>query len=320
MSTQSSSFKKLQSQYGRCCMISISLILLGLCGAIVCNFSIGSAYLAFIVSMVLYAVAIVYQLLITVKAAGTAKKEDLSQDEKMSLNKFTFRLCAFVIGCAIVQISISFPLVTLPWLFTQRIIAVGWLENAWLPGAITLAVCLYLWWFLDTTAIIKGYWKRQPVNKSEKAVRTRYILWAVVLMLAVFLLQLLFNCIPIDTLAGGNTFQSWDEFVAFMELPRDEWGNVVDRWLDHKIPFFDEEETTVLCEYIPMNYSVHHTTLSENSTHLPVTVYTNLQMLDAEALQKNVKLLLYALYLAIPIFTIGFYFWNHKLNKKHATN
>lgn len=315
MTTQSNTLSRLKAQYGKCCCISLSFLLLGLLAAIGCNYAIGSAYLGFIASLVIYLAAAAYQLLLTRKAFSAAKKVHLEEAERMSLRKFIFRMCCLVVGCAAVQIAACTPLVTLPWEFSQQIIAIGWLENAWLPSIIVIAVSVYVWWFLDTTAIIKGYWKRERISRKVKNARLRHLLSGVAVLLVVLLAQLLFNCIPVDTLAGGNTYRSWDDFVAFMESPQDEWGNSVDRWLDSKTQVYAEDGTTMLCEYVEMNYSVDHIVYSDKEDLLPVTVFTNQQLKSAQTLQKNVNLFLYALYIVIPIAAAAFYLWKQKNSK-----
>lgn len=312
MVSQKSSLLRLKQQYVKCCCISLSILLLGLIAAVICNYGVGSAYLAFIVSCILYAAAIVYQILITVKAASSTKKVALEESDRMNLNKFTFRMCSLVLVCSAALIAASFPLITLPWSFSQQIIAVGWLESAWLPSVITIAVCSYVWWFLDTTAIAKGYWKRQQLSRKVKQMQLRYFLAAVIALLAVLLIQLVFNCIPMDTLAGGNTYRSWDDFVVFMEQPQDEWGNHVDRWLDDKTRLYTDDGNTVLCEYVKMNFSIDHITYSDRDNKLPVTVYTNRQMKNAQTLKTNANLFLYALYIVIPLTVTAFYFWKRK--------
>ncbi len=312
MTTQSAPLLRLKKQYNKCCCVCLSILLLGLLAAVVCNYAIGSAYLGFLVSLAIYLAAAAYQIILTRKAFSALEKASLEESQKMELRKYTFRMCALVIGCIAVQTAACSPLVTLPWAFSQRIIAIGWLEAAWLPCVITTGVCAYLWWFLDTTAIIKGYWKREQTPRREKHTRRRYLLFGVIALLAVLLTHLLFNCIPMDTLAGGNTYRSWADFAEFMESPQDEWGNTVDRWLDGKTQLYAKDGTTVLCEYAPMNFSVDHIVYSENEDLLPVTVFTNRQMQNAQATRKNINLFLCALYIAIPLADAAFYFWKEK--------
>ncbi len=309
-------FQQLKQKYGICSAISLGALLLGLIAAIVCNFAIGSAYLGFILGASLYALAAAYQLFITVKALKAGKQANLEAQQHMELTRFTCRLCGLVLGCAVVLTAVCSPLIILPWAFDQQIIAIGWLEFGWLPSLIALGVCGYLWWFLDTTAIIKGYWKHRRVARKVQHTRKRYVLIAAAAMLVVLLVQLVFNSIRLDTLAGGNTFYTWEDFVSFMQQPRDEWDNYVERDLDEKTLFYAQDGTTVLCEYFKMNYSVHHISYREQEDQLPITVYTNMQMDNAETLQSNLNLVMYALYLVIPIAVLGYYFWKFSYQKQ----
>lgn len=305
-------FNQMKEQYNRCCWISSGIILLGFLCGIFCNYVVISAYLGFILACICYLAAIVYHAMITLKAFQSADKSSLDVHEKKTLRKYIFRLCCLIVGISVTHIATATPLITLPWEFNQRLIAVGWVEAAWLPGVIAIAVCLYGAWFANVTAIGKGYWDRESVTQKEKAIRSRYLLITVLLMLSVLFLQLILYCIPQDVLAGGNTYRSWEDFAAFMELPRDEWGNVVDRWLDRKTQLYAEDGTTVLCEYVEMNFSINHIAYSDSADKLPVTVYTNLQMKNAETFRTNANFFFCALYVVILIMMPMIYFWKRK--------
>lgn len=305
-------FLSIKQQYSTQCLISGGLLLLGIAGVSISNFAIGSAYLGFIVGCIFFLAAIVFQVVITVKAAPRIEKDTMELSQRQELRKFAFRTSALIIGSAIVLAVACIPLITLPWMFSQKLILVGWLEEGWKPALITLCVCAYVAWFLDITAMGKRYWVRKKLSKQERNIRNRYMLVSTALLLSVFLIQLLFNCISLDALAGGHTFETWDDYRDFMELPRDEWGNTVDRSLDRTEQVYAYDDETLLCEYTPLNFSIHHTEYSIEKDLLPVTVYTNRQVKDAERLQSNVNVLLISLYILIAIGTPAVYFWKKR--------
>ncbi len=205
-------------------LIASGIAVVGLLGAMLCNFGFNRANIGFIVGCILFLAAAVCET-IFVKLAFASVSDEAFEGDSLNLFKKSFFDEAYR---TYVVIAVIFA-ATLPLSFLNAYLgltAESWLIYGLLFGLIALLICGIVKIVANRVALRKGIFdlpekEREKMRKLFKHDRKYLIILACVLLVT-FIGQAVFNEFAYDLLAGPSyTFDSVDDFVEFMETPTD---------------------------------------------------------------------------------------------------
>lgn len=322
--------------------VCIGLSVLGLIGAMICNFGFLRAYIGFMVGCVFFVAAVICQIGFIFADLSGLDEEMVTPAELVAHREHTVKLACGSFGTTLVLLAACIPLIVFPWDTYQGLEAGSWLGYGLLFGAIGFGVYLVaacaVKWSLTKNALI--YTGEKP--KARQALKVRFVRLGVLVFAGLFIGQLvLVSCLP-DLLKQGVRFDDWDSFKAFMETPVSEeeyvdygFGSVsVDIAPTDEVPlpdreYFDEfgnsidepmqqilgEDGTVLCQYYHRNQSISSWTYSVSDPDDPrITVYTTSEMRRVDSLMEDNILPAYCL--LYPLSALVLYYFYRKNAKK----
>lgn len=302
--------------------ISLSLAILGLIAAMICNFAFLRARLGFLVGSVFYVAAAVCLIIFLIQSQAAIDDNTFDPGELNACRLAFFRIAAPVFSAQLIILMAS-----IPFLFVDDAY-MGLSFGSWLLyGAIFAALGAILALVIRNLLLL-SMTKRGSLHVEEKVLgRTRLKLRLfrsfLLVAAALFLIQLILNEI---TLVPGTSFDNWEDYKAFMETPMtaDSYGTMNAEPMapapDGEITYYDEfgneiteEEANteqvigpggeVLCTYIWRNRAVFRITYPGTEDMLPVTVYTA----DHLARENQLKQLLNISYLALYVIAAAWF-------------
>ena len=296
------------TRYQICSMISGTVALVGLIGAMILNFGFLKAHVGFFVGCIFFLVAALCQVSFQILGRRAIAMED-APEELMKPARRTLALGGeLVFGLIFILLAVCLPLIVLPNGAFLGLTVKGWLKYG---GLLYCPIAAALW--LAGCAILnlrKGYWQRIDWRSPRSRLRLKWLRKGILLLLAVLALHLGSTALLSQNyhlIVWGRKFDNWDDFRRYMELPRDADGTdltflavegtgdntryiyenqdgaaIVYRKseISHKIYASAEEEAAgnePLVRYRHLNKQIHSIRLSRGG--LPVQVFTQLQIL-----------------------------------------
>ena len=304
--------------------ISIGLAVLGLIGAMICNFGFLRAYIGFMVGCVFFVAAVVCQVGFIFTNLSGLDEEMVSPAELTAHREHTVKLACGSLGTVLVLLALSLPLIVFPWDTYQGLEAGTWAGHGLIYGAVGFCAALAASCAVKWALTKRGLICTEERAKARQALQIRFIRIGVIATVCLFIGQLLVVSLLPDMLKQGIRLDDWDSFKALMETPvsdqaytdygfgsaaveieatvqvapwpdeeyYDEFGNPIDEPLEQ----ITDEDGTVLCEYYHRNESVSSWTYSLRDPEDPqITVYTTAELRRVNSLMENIILPAYCL-------------------------
>lgn len=301
------------------CLISGTVALVGLIGAMILNFGFLRAYVGFFVGCIFFIVAALCQTIFQILGHKAITTEDVPEELLRSARRTLALSAELVFGLIFALFAICLPLIVLPNGVFHGLTAMSWLKYGCvfvLPvAALGLAGCAIL-------NRRKGYWERIDWKSPRNRLRLKWLKKGILLLLAVLVLHLGSTALLSQNyhlIVRGRKIDNWDDFRRYMELPRDvdgteltfeslnsngddtnyfyinqDGGLVVFQKseISHKIYATAEAEEAgewPLVQYRHLNKQIH--TVRLNRGGLPVQVFTQLQIIIVRLITLCVHLL-----------------------------
>ena len=308
------------TRYQICSMISGTVALVGLIGAMILNFGFLKAYVGFFVGCIFFIVAALCQTIFLILGRRAIAMEDVPEEVLKPARRTLALGTELIFGLILVLFAVCLPLILLPNGAFLGLTVKGWLKYG---GLLSCPIAAALWLAGCTVLNLrKGYWKRIDWRSPRNRLRLKWLRKGILLLLAVLALHLGSTTLLSQNyhlLLRGRKFDNWDDFRRYMELPRDgdgteltflavegtgdntryiyenqEGAAIVYRKseVSHKIYATAEDEAAgnqPLVRYRHLNKQIH--TVRLNRGGLPVQVFTQLQMLIARIITLCVHLL-----------------------------
>lgn len=288
------------------CLISGTVALVGLIGAMILNFGFLRAYVGFFVGCIFFIVAALCQTIFQILCRKAIAMEDVPVELLRPARRTLALGAELVFGLILVLFVICLPLVVLPAGTFRGLTVESWLEYGSFFGFIAATVWLTGCTVLNTR---KGYRKKIDWRSPRNRLRLKWLKKGLLLLLTVLVLHLGSTALLSQNyhlIVRGRKFDNWDDFRRYMELPRDVDGTELTflavegtgdstryiyenqdgaaivyhkSQISHKIYATAEDEAAgnqPLVRYRHLNRQIH--TVRPNRSGLPVQVFTQLQI------------------------------------------
>ena len=297
------------SQYQSRTSIAMGLSVAGIIVALICNLAFLKAVLGFLLGAIFFVAALICQVIFKNRAFFSVEDSGLDEAELSRFKRNVIVLAQKSIGLTVAFIGFTFPLVLVDayaGLTADSMLLLGLISTA----AFLLAYAIFLY-FYNASLLQKGVFRleeQEAANYEHNRALKRRCARILVLLLAITGLAHYYATdyhSPFYPM-NGTTFTDYESFSAFMEqdVPYEYRLNnntlVIEQLVPDSTVYYDENgnETSeenalrrtlfdkkgnVVCEYTARNRSVssmHYTV--EDTTILPITVYTFEDLADAK--------------------------------------
>lgn len=287
-------------------LIALGVGLLGLIGAMICNFGFLRAYIGFFLGCGFYVAAGILEASFAALAFSAVKCDDFPAAQLESHRRELQKTTLLVSGVIALLFVLTLPLLTQCYDAYWGITGETWLSFALGYGLMAAGLFLVGLWVYQGIRLRKVGDSTEPSvvrARKQRALQKRTVLWVALVMVLTATGQSVFNTlVSPTTFADGIVFQTMEAFRAFAETPTANLavgypvGAVpnLDNWSDSQefaTQYYDmfgnvitEEEalTRYLFEegnkdykYIHRNESIARICPSGDTGYFPVTVYTH---------------------------------------------
>lgn len=296
--------KSTLSQYKGKTYLAMGVSVVGLMAALVCNLAFLKAVLGFFLGAVFFTASIVYQAILVNRAFF--RVEDAGLDTGVLAH---YRQSVIALAQRSIGLTAALTGFTLPLLMVDAYVGLR-AGSLLLLGTVSAAVFLLIYavvlYFLNASLVKRGVYAL-----SEKAAAIYHHNHRLKRTCAIALLLLLTVTAVAHTFATsiwgpytimrGTTFHDYDSFIAYMEqdIPAessaldspntqigestyvDECGNKITPSEAHTVRLEDKNGVTV-CEFVQRNRRAHLRYTPKDGTILPITVFTDDDLQEAQ--------------------------------------
>lgn len=296
--------KSTLSQYKGKTYLAMGVSVVGLMAALVCNLAFLKAVLGFFLGAVFFTASIVYQAILVNRAFF--RVEDAGLDTGVLAH---YRQSVIALAQRSIGLTAALTGFTLPLLMVDAYVGLR-AGSLLLLGTVSAAVFLLIYavvlYFLNASLVKRGVYAL-----SEKAAAIYHHNHRLKRTCAIALLLLLTVTAVAHTFATsiwgpytimrGTTFHDYDSFIAYMEqdIPAessaldspntqigestyvDEYGNEITPIEAHTVRLEDKNGVTV-CEFVQRNRRAHLRYTPKDGTILPITVFTDDDLQEAQ--------------------------------------
>ena len=270
--------------------IAMGISGIGLITALICNLFFYRGLLGFLLGSVFFLAGIVCQTVFLNRAMFSVDDEEFSDLPELNRFKRTaIRLAEQSVGLTACLIGFTAPLALL---MTENIS--GGLDGESMLGlgligaGIALVLSALTYRILNARFLRRGVYtmeqkEAQVYTYNGRLMRRCILIFAAVLAATLVLWLAVSAYWDVIRLAEGKVFTDYESFAAFMEQDADPYGGSAIRVPVDSIHDGQEDipretlldgEGNVLISYIPRNESVSLIDWADNSSRLPITVYT----------------------------------------------
>ncbi len=303
-------------------ILSVGLVILGVFGAMLCNFGFLRSYIGFWIATVFFLAAQLWQLVVSVQTQAQISNADLPEDRMRDLQTGISGTKNLVQTLCWASFGWTLPLFT----FGETYAGLNW-DTLFPAGMIFAALCAAAYWLLTwLLGLIRRLRQGQGLTNIEKLVMKRLLLVILILALCLGGSLLIFS-LDYKLFAKPQVFDSWDAFQSHMETPvtyhglpmtfletwpaEDQYGEPIHNPVyifttqdGSQVELWDIEQRTVenaqghvLCTYRQWNCSIAEVVPNQDSTDtlLPVACYTYESMEQVHQIYSLIVLLLFLL-------------------------
>lgn len=250
-------FESTKTKFNVKCIVSISIAIMSLILAGLCNIATVRAYIAFWFASVFFVGAMMTAVICWVLSLSSVKNAEMDGELVGKLRSFIFKRGLATVLCIFVIWSTTLPLVTMVKDANFGLISRYWLMYGTLYGVIAAAICLGVYSFINTLFNIKtadSDTKAKLIKKFK--IRIKYILIGFAVVVTTFLVQAYINNEDtefIKKMSECVAFDDLEEFEVFIETPS---KNNNDTDVDFRRQFIIDGNGDILLEYYHKNYDV----------------------------------------------------------------
>ncbi|MCH5199016.1 MAG: helix-turn-helix domain-containing protein [Oscillospiraceae bacterium] len=207
-------------------IISLGIAIIGLIVSMICNFGFNRARIGFLIGCILFLAAILLEIIFSIYAFSVSNSDDFFGENINGFKKFLIMKCRNTF-CAIFCIfAFSLPLVYLAYDAYCGIYFDSWLIQGLICFFAGAAICIFSWWIIKYILSKKGILVLSEAEKIRFKIQKRTVLAASIVLAATVFCQLVFNsCVSYTVFSKGTAFSDINEFIEFMETPKDEYSD-----------------------------------------------------------------------------------------------
>ncbi len=296
--------KSTLSQYKGQTYLTMGVSVVGLMAALVCNLAFLKAVLGFFLGAVFFTASIVYQAILVNRAFF--RVEDAGLDTGVLAH---YRRSVIALAQRSIGLTVALTGFTLPLLMVDAYVGLR-AGSLLLLGTVSAAVFLLIYavvlYFLNASLVKRGVYAL-----SEKAAAIYHHNHRLKRTCAIVLLLLLAVTAVAHTFATsiwgpytimrGTTFHDYDSFIAYMEqdIPADssalnspntqigesiyvdEYGNEITPSEAYTVRL-EDKNGVIVCEFVQRNRRAHLRYTPKDGTILPITVFTDDDLQEAQ--------------------------------------
>ena len=205
-------------------IISVGIAIVGLLGAMLCNFGFNRASIGFIVACILYIAAVICQSIFVKLAYASIADEEFESEKWEHCKRDLFNTAFLTYAVILTVFVVTLPLAFLLGNAYLGLVAETWLTYGLVYGIISVFLCAVFKAFSERLALRLRVYTLSENEKahSDKVFRfdKKMISVLVLIVCITFVIQIGFSSFfSIEMFSKGRTFDSVDEFVEFMETP-----------------------------------------------------------------------------------------------------
>lgn len=296
--------KSTLSQYKGQTYLAMGVSVVGLMTALVCNLAFLKAVLGFFLGAVFFTASIVYQAILVNRAFF--RVEDAGLDTGVLAH---YRRSVIALAQRSIGLTTALTGFTLPLLMVDAYIGLR-AGSLLLLGTVSAAVFLLIYavvlYFLNASLVKRGVYALSEkaaaiYHHNHRLKRTCAIV--LLLLLAVTAVAHIFatSIWGPYTIMRGTTFHDYDSFIAYMEqdIPADssalnspntqigestyidEYGNEITPSEAHTVRL-EDKNGVIVCEFVHRNRRAHLRYTPKDGTILPITVFTDDDLQEAQ--------------------------------------
>lgn len=296
--------KSTLSQYKGQTYMAMGVSVVGLMAALVCNLAFLKAVLGFFLGAVFFTASIVYQAILVNRAFFRVEDAGLDTGVLARYRRSVIALAQRSIGLTATLTGFTLPLLMVDAYVGLR--AGSLLLLGTVSAAVFLLIYAVVLYFLNASLVKRGVYAL-----SEKAAAIYYHNHRLKRTCAIVLLLLLAVTAVAHTFATsiwepytimrGTTFHDYDSFIAYMEqdIPAetsaldspntqigesiylDEYGNEITPIEAYTVQL-EDKNGVIVCEFVQRNRRVHLRYTPKDGTILPITVFTDDDLQEAQ--------------------------------------
>lgn len=296
--------KSTLSQYKGQTYLAMGVSVVGLMAALVCNLAFLKAVLGFFLGAVFFTASIVYQAILVNRAFFRVEDAGLDTGVLSHYRRSVIALAQRSIGLTVALTGFTLPLLMVDAYVGLR--AGSLLLLGTVSAAVFLLIYAVVLYFLNASLVKRGVYAL-----SEKAAAIYHHNHRLKRTCAIVLLLLLAVTAVAHTFATsiwgpytimrGTTFHDYDSFIAYMEqdIPADssaldspntqigestyvdEYGNEITPSEAHTVRL-EDKNGVIVCEFVQRNRRAHLRYTPKDGTILPITVFTNDDLQEAQ--------------------------------------
>ncbi len=326
-----------KARYRNQSLVALGVGLVGLLGALVCNFGFNRAYVGFFAGAAFYLAAAICQAVFVNGACFAIKDEELVGPDVEDFKWTVFNWVAWVFGVLAVLLSITLPLITCVHDAYCGLAMDSWLGFALLYGGVGALIaggsCDLLKSRLLKNGSLTLEGQKYALYRHNHRLRRRCVLiLAVVLAVSFFTDQALTGFGDPLNAVRGEVFENFEDFKAYMEqdIPwesaasssghasaqvapetdgtyhyYDEDGNEITED-EYRTRTLEDREGNVIGTYVDRNESVIR--LRYGSDIFPITVYTEAHQTSATIRAGTIHVIFLMVYVLEAFAVTVFYF------------
>ncbi len=208
-------------------IISVGIAIVGLLGAMLCNFGFNRAHIGFIVACVLYLAAAVCETIFVIMAFSSVSGEDFESENLGLCKKGIFDKAFLSYALIFVLLLVSVPLVVIVGDAYWGLTAESWFAYGLNYFVAAVVFCGIVKLFSGKIALKCGLYtlSEKESNKIEKLFKhdRKYLIILACVLLGTFIIQAVFMEFAGELfIKPSYSFNSVEDFVEFMETPTKE--------------------------------------------------------------------------------------------------
>lgn len=321
---------KSKTRFQMLSLISLGIVGVGLLGAMICNFGFLRAQIGFFVGCIFLLAAVICESIFFLTTIASVHIEDAEGNAMADCKGYIRKWFVGTITAIGSAFAFCLPLITETWDTYMGLNMEYWFPMGLLFALVVAAVGTIIIWALSASKKSDLFTSSEETKEASR-IKLSYVKKIAVVMLITFVVQYIVNAVATanNYFAQGKVFETYDDFVAFMEMEAYEEGNYVDEFVISveiqnintelvDIPTDDAEQKkelldadgNVLCSYVCRNETVSMIDYGKpENGYLPITVYTSSQLRQGYNIMENlINPCFYAIYVIEILGGIFIYF------------
>ncbi|MBQ8620791.1 MAG: helix-turn-helix transcriptional regulator [Oscillospiraceae bacterium] len=220
--------KSNRSRYSMRSTVSIGIAFLGLIAAMIGNLAFLRAYIGFFAGLIFYGAAAVCQTIFMIMGLSAVDDEEFDGTQVGNYRRYLWKTGFGVFSFVITLLLFTLPLITaVPDPYWGLNIE-DWVMDGGILGLIGIVILTVLNWILTLILGREKMISIDPVKDTKIRLKLKVIGIGLGVTLLILCCQALFNSVADPILfTKGTEFSTETDFIAYIETPMDECGNIL---------------------------------------------------------------------------------------------